>query len=232
MFEADSDSVLTKGLAALLVQVLSGRPVDEILRVSPDFITLLGLQQSLAPSRKNGFLNMLRLMQKKVLLLLSESEMGGVESSSDMGADGSSVSEPKFDESSDNLRRTPVPEAEGTEIGVNSDLGSNVLLVSEAETSTLGVDMEAASGLGSRGQRIEEILKRERSLIQLELEDISYQRAGRADGEAHFNVRVMSKQFEGKSLVKRHKIIYDLLKQELQSGLHALSAVANTPPKI
>lgn len=92
--------------------------------------------------------------------------------------------------------------------------------------------MEAASGLGSRGQRIEEILKRERSLIQLELEDISYQRAGRADGEAHFNVRVMSKQFEGKSLVKRHRIIYDLLKQELQSGLHALSAVANTPPKI
>ncbi|XP_010489055.2 PREDICTED: sufE-like protein 1, chloroplastic/mitochondrial [Camelina sativa] len=78
VYEADSDSSITKGLAALLVQGLSGRPVPEILRVTPDFALLLGLQQSLSPSRNNGFLNMLKLMQKKALHL----EVKGEEDSS------------------------------------------------------------------------------------------------------------------------------------------------------
>ncbi|KAH1204711.1 SufE-like protein 1, chloroplastic/mitochondrial [Glycine max] len=73
--KADSDS----GLAALLVQDLSGRPVNEIIRVTPDFVTLLGLQQSLTPSRNNGFLNMLKLMQRKALMLYVEAEKGGDE---------------------------------------------------------------------------------------------------------------------------------------------------------
>ena len=58
---------LLQGLAALLVQGLSGCTPDEIVRIQPTFIELLGLQQSLTPSRNNGFLNMFKLMQKKAL---------------------------------------------------------------------------------------------------------------------------------------------------------------------
>ncbi|KAF6263744.1 hypothetical protein COO60DRAFT_1488243 [Scenedesmus sp. NREL 46B-D3] len=68
---ADSDSQLTKGLAALLVLGLSGCSPAEILSLQPGFIEMLGLKQSLTPSRNNGFLNMFLKMQKLTLGLAS-----------------------------------------------------------------------------------------------------------------------------------------------------------------
>lgn len=70
-FAADSDSALTKGLAALLVEGLSGSTPAEVLAVTPGFVEALGLRQSLTPSRNNGFLNMLALMQRKTLALVN-----------------------------------------------------------------------------------------------------------------------------------------------------------------
>ncbi|CAL0308445.1 unnamed protein product [Lupinus luteus] len=206
-YEADSDSALTKGLAALLVNGLSGQPVDEIIRVSPDFVTLLGLQQSLTPSRNNGFLNMLKLMQRKALSLYVEAEKNGAEA------------ELKGDDSDNRFVE---------------DVNENEILEVEAPLGGSDVDV----GLGGRGKRIKEKIEKELDPIEFEIEDVSYQHAGHAgvrgngDGETHFNLKVVSENFEGKSLVKRHRLIYNLLQEELQSGLHALSIVAKTPSEV
>ncbi|KAL0882616.1 hypothetical protein ABMA27_001053 [Loxostege sticticalis] len=47
--------------------------------------------------------------------------------------------------------------------------------------------------------------------------------------ETHFKVVVVSDKFDGLPLIKRHRLVNDLLKEELQSGVHALSIVAKTP---
>ncbi|KAM3743883.1 hypothetical protein ACB098_06G009400 [Castanea mollissima] len=234
VFEADSDSVLTKGLAALLVNGLSGRPVNEVIRVSPDFAVLLGLQQSLTPSRNNGFLNMLRLMQKKALQLAMEAEKG---ENSGLKMDGS-VENGNFGSNSDlGVEKTPVG-VSNLGLKVDSRDGNvNVELDSEVGGERNRVQSSNSGGLGSRGTRIKEKLESELSPVAIEVEDISYQHAGHAgvrgsDGETHFNVKVVAKEFEGKSLVKRHRLVYGLLQEELQSGLHALSIVAKTPSEV
>ncbi|KAK3251382.1 hypothetical protein CYMTET_39277 [Cymbomonas tetramitiformis] len=81
-FTAESDSQLTKGLAALLVEGLSGCSPQEVLSVKPDFIEMLGLSQSLTPSRNNGFLNMLLTMQKKTIAAFMEQEKANKEDAS------------------------------------------------------------------------------------------------------------------------------------------------------
>ncbi|XP_059049739.1 bolA-like protein DDB_G0274169 [Achroia grisella] len=47
--------------------------------------------------------------------------------------------------------------------------------------------------------------------------------------ETHFKVVVVSDKFDGLPLIKRHRLVNDILKEELQTGVHALSIVAKTP---
>lgn len=218
IFEADSDAQLTKGLAALLVQGLSGRPVEEIRRVTPDFVVLLGLQQSLSASRNNGFLNMLNLMKSKALKLSLEAE-NGIEQETESEKDVMTANS-------------------GSE---NDNTIGDIKVRSISEENVKEDDPKLKSGgrslLGSRGERIREVLRRELRPVELEVEDISYQHAGHAgvsgsNRETHFNLKVVSKEFEGKSLVKRHRLIYGLLEDELQNGLHALSIEAKTPAEV
>ncbi len=51
----------------------------------------------------------------------------------------------------------------------------------------------------------------------------------RPGGETHFRVYIVSKAFEGKSRVERHRMINSLLTQELAGRVHALAIKAQAP---
>lgn len=59
-FSADSDGILPKGIAAVLVHVFSGEPVEEIINSNTDFLEKIGFQEFLSPSRANGMLAMIK----------------------------------------------------------------------------------------------------------------------------------------------------------------------------
>jgi BolA protein len=48
-------------------------------------------------------------------------------------------------------------------------------------------------------------------------------------GESHFSVLIVSGDFSGKSRVDRHRIVNDLLRDELRDGVHALAIKALAP---
>jgi cysteine desulfuration protein SufE len=57
-FTADSDAVITKGIIALLVRVLSGQKPEEIATSDLYFIDRIGLKEHLSPTRSNGLVSM------------------------------------------------------------------------------------------------------------------------------------------------------------------------------
>jgi len=66
----------------------------------------------------------------------------------------------------------------------------------------------------------------------LDIEDDSAKHAGHAgarSGGGHFNVRIVSTEFSGKSLVQRHRMVYDALGDAMQQDIHALSIQAKAP---
>lgn len=59
-YEAESDTVIVKGLVCLLLKVLSGRTPDEILNADLFFVERIGLKEHLSPTRSNGLLSMIK----------------------------------------------------------------------------------------------------------------------------------------------------------------------------
>lgn len=78
-----------------------------------------------------------------------------------------------------------------------------------------------------------ELTKRLQTLepAKLEIIDESHLHAGHAGntGGGHFNVLIVSEQFEGLLPLKRHRLVFDAVGDLMQQQIHALSIQAKTP---
>ena len=63
IFTADSDAIITKGMVALMIRVLSNHTPDEIMNAKLDFVEKIGLTQHLSPTRSNGLVSMIKQMK-------------------------------------------------------------------------------------------------------------------------------------------------------------------------
>lgn len=59
-FQIDSDAIISKGIASLVVRVLSGQTPEDIMNAKLDFISKIGLSDHLSPTRSNGLLSMIK----------------------------------------------------------------------------------------------------------------------------------------------------------------------------
>ena len=74
VYTADSDAIITKGMVALMVRVLSNHTPDEIINAKLDFIDTIGLKQHLSPTRSNGLVSMIKQMKMDALAFKVKTE--------------------------------------------------------------------------------------------------------------------------------------------------------------
>ena len=67
VFTADSDALITKGIIALLIRVLSNHSPAEIVASNLHFIDAIGLKDHLSPTRSNGLLSMVKQIKAYAL---------------------------------------------------------------------------------------------------------------------------------------------------------------------
>lgn len=72
-------------------------------------------------------------------------------------------------------------------------------------------------------QQVEEMIKAQMPDAQIQVQDLT-------GGGDHYQVTVISPQFEGKGLVQQHQLIYGALRQAMSSeAIHALALKTYTP---
>lgn len=76
-------------------------------------------------------------------------------------------------------------------------------------------------------------LQAQLSPVQLEIVNQSHLHAHHHSspqtGESHFHVMIVSEQFEGQNRLARHRLVHDVLREELAGQIHALAIEAYSP---
>lgn len=70
--------------------------------------------------------------------------------------------------------------------------------------------------------------------LELHIEDESAAHAGHAGARegGHFRVTVVSEQFRGRSILQRHRLVYEAVGNLMKGEIHALAITARTPEEI
>ncbi len=63
IFYGDSDAIMTKGIVALLLRVLSQQSPQDIISSKLDFLDKIGLKEQLSATRANGLASMVKQMK-------------------------------------------------------------------------------------------------------------------------------------------------------------------------
>ncbi len=69
VYTADSDAIITKGMVALIIRVLSNQTPEDIIKADLNVIAKIGLTEHLSPTRANGLLSMIRQMKLDAVAL-------------------------------------------------------------------------------------------------------------------------------------------------------------------
>ncbi|MAV65281.1 MAG: BolA family transcriptional regulator [Candidatus Marinimicrobia bacterium] len=79
--------------------------------------------------------------------------------------------------------------------------------------------------------KIEELIKSQLNVSAIEIVDFSAKHKGHKgnDGGGHFQAVIISEDFEGLTLIKRHQKIYSILGDLLKKEIHAFSMKTYTP---
>jgi BolA family transcriptional regulator, general stress-responsive regulator len=84
----------------------------------------------------------------------------------------------------------------------------------------------------SREEKIRNQLQETLDPLELLIKDQSQLHIGHAgarDGKGHYDITVVSEAFIGLNRVQRHRVVYDSLRELLETDIHALRISAYTP---
>lgn len=88
----------------------------------------------------------------------------------------------------------------------------------------------------NRRERLIERLTVSLAPTTIEVVDESHRHAGHAGarpgGETHYQVEIVSQRFAGMSRIARHRLVHEIVHDEFENGLHALSLKLLTPEEV
>jgi cysteine desulfuration protein SufE len=75
VFEADSNTAITKGLVSLLVRIFNQQKPEDILNADLYFMSKIGMERFIGTQRSNGFAAMIKQMKLYALAFKTQKEL-------------------------------------------------------------------------------------------------------------------------------------------------------------